>query len=330
MLKLLTIRERIKEVYGTKSRIIEPSLKFIITLISMIIINVNIGTLNILTNPVVVAVISCIGALLPKTLMVMMILVCTLLHIASVSVVSAAVVAVTFIIMYLLFFRFTSKHSYVLLAIPLLYMIKVPFVIPIILGLTATPIAIIPMTFGTLIYFYFNYFSTNIEQLLVSNQDEAITMMTNMAANVFKNPAFFYTVGTFAVVICLVYFVKRLSVDYSWIVSSISGGLLSTLAILIGCIIFDMSNVYSIPMVIIGGLFSTVIAWFVQMFAHSVDYTRTEYTQFEDDEYYYYVKAVPKIQVLPAEKSVKRINARKVSTASKGKSKALSRNKAKH
>ena len=33
--------------------------------------------------------------------------------------------------------------------------------------------------------------------------------------------------------------------------------------------------------------------------------------QFEDDEYYYYVKAVPKISVAKPEKTVKRINGRR-------------------
>lgn len=82
-------------------------------------------------------------------------------------------------------------------------------------------------------------------------------------------------------------------------------------------------------MVIIGGLLSTGVAWLAQMFLHSVDYVRTEYTQFEDDEYYYYVKAVPKIQVLPAEKSIKRINAQKVSTKTKANNKKSQNSEAK-
>ena len=39
----------------------------------------------------------------------------------------------------------------------------------------------------------------------------------------------------------------------------------------------------------------------------SVDYSRTENVQFEDDEYYYYVKAVPKVGVQMPEKQVKHI-----------------------
>ena len=319
MLKLLTLRERIKELYSTRNRFVDPIIRFFIVLVSMIIININIGAFALLKNPIVVVAVSLVGACLPKNLSVMMVLLLMVVHIFAISPMAAIVVFITYVIMYLLFFRFTSKQAYVLLATPLLFMIKLPFAMPIIAGLCSTPIAIIPVTFGTLIYFYLNYFSTNLTQLLAASQDEAISMMTGMAENVFKNPTFFYTVGTFAIAICLVYFVKRLTVDYSWVISSIAGGLLPTIAILIGCIIFDMSSVYSIPMVIIGGLLSTVVAWFTQMFIHSVDYVRTEYTQFEDDEYYYYVKAVPKIQVLPPEKSIKRINAQKVSTKSNNK-----------
>ena len=44
------------------------------------------------------------------------------------------------------------------------------------------------------------------------------------------------------------------------------------------------------------------------MFA--VDYSRTEHLQFEDDEYYYYIKAVPKVSLAAEEKTIKRINVR--------------------
>lgn len=321
MLKLLMIREKIKEIYSTKSVFIDPAIRFIATLISMLIINSQIGALAILKSPVVVLGIAAVGAVLTKKFMVMMILLCMVGHIYAIDALSALVVLVSYIIMYLLFFRFSSKYSYVLIAVPLLYFIKIPFLMPVLLGLMATLVAIIPMAFGTMIYFYLNYFSTNYDKLINMNSEEATDTIVNMINNVYKNPAFFYTVMVFALVIGLVYFVKRLSVDYSWLVSAISGGLLATLAILIGCNLFDMSSIYSMPMVIVGGLISTILAWLLQFFVHSVDYTRTEYTQFEDDEYYYYVKAVPKIQVVSAEKNIKRINARKVSAGTKNRDK---------
>ena len=52
-----------------------------------------------------------------------------------------------------------------------------------------------------------------------------------------------------------------------------------------------------------------IIGVIVQFFKTVVDYSRVENTQFEDDEYYYYVKAVPKIVMAKQQKSVRKINA---------------------
>ena len=38
-----------------------------------------------------------------------------------------------------------------------------------------------------------------------------------------------------------------------------------------------------------------IVGEILEFFLFHVDYKRTERLQFEDDEYYYYVKAVPKI-----------------------------------
>ena len=64
----------------------------------------------------------------------------------------------------------------------------------------------------------------------------------------------------------------------------------------------------SIGGVILGGLVSLALAFVLKFFVFSVDYTRTERLQFEDDEYYYYVKAVPKVTLSVPEKTVKKIS----------------------
>ena len=46
--------------------------------------------------------------------------------------------------------------------------------------------------------------------------------------------------------------------------------------------------------ILVGSIISCVIAFVIQFLFFNLDYSRTERLQFEDDEYYYYVKAVPK------------------------------------
>ena len=62
-----------------------------------------------------------------------------------------------------------------------------------------------------------------------------------------------------------------------------------------------------IVQVILGCMVSLVIALVLDFMILSVDYSRVEHTQFEDDEYYYYVTAVPKMHIPEQEKEIKRI-----------------------
>ena len=63
--------------------------------------------------------------------------------------------------------------------------------------------------------------------------------------------------------------------------------------------------------VIAGCIISLLIVLVLDFMTLSVDYSRVEHTQFEDDEYYYYVKAVPKAFVPVEDKLVKKINAKR-------------------
>ena len=61
----------------------------------------------------------------------------------------------------------------------------------------------------------------------------------------------------------------------------------------------------------VGIIIGTLLAVFLQFMKCAVDYSRTEYTQFEDDDYYYYVKAVPKMNIAAPDVKVQKINSTK-------------------
>ena len=60
--------------------------------------------------------------------------------------------------------------------------------------------------------------------------------------------------------------------------------------------------------VVTGSIIGILLSFVIQFFKGVVDYQRTEFLQFEDNEYYYYVKAVPKLYVSESNKNVKKIN----------------------
>ena len=78
------------------------------------------------------------------------------------------------------------------------------------------------------------------------------------------------------------------------------------LVVLIGDFRFGVP--VSVPELVVGMIGAVIASLIYQLFVFSVDYSRTEYTQFEDDDYYYYVKAVPKIAISRTDVKVQEIN----------------------
>lgn len=311
MMKLLVIREKFKSLYNVYGFYIDCVLKFLLALLSMITINGKVGFMTILKNPLVVIVISLVCAFIPKPMIAIVIVLCMLGHLSSLSLEVTALVFIVVVVMYLLFFRFCPKDSVVLLLMPVLFMLKVPYIMPIALGLVATPASIISVAFGTILYFIMNYIFVHTSELIEICSTEGLTAIGMIVNSVFKSKAMLFAILVFAITIIIVYCVRRMSIDNAFVIAVGSGGLVQLVTMLIGDLLIGMSEIATVPAIVLGGVVSVVVGYLLQFLIYSVDYSRTERTQFEDDEYYYYVKAVPKVKVVAPEVRVKRINARK-------------------
>jgi hypothetical protein len=93
-------------------------------------------------------------------------------------------------------------------------------------------------------------------------------------------------------VIVIVYAIRRLGFAHSFTVATLVGAVTYVFFIMLGNAVVETH--FNVSMIMIGAMFTVVIALIVQFFFLSVDYSRTETMEFEDDDYYYYVKAVPK------------------------------------
>ena len=132
--------------------------------------------------------------------------------------------------------------------------------------------------------------------------------LTAFAQQLFNNKEMWTAIIAFVICLLVVYSVRKLSVDNAWKIAIVSGALVYVIVVVIGIVTMHVDVPY--VAVIIGTIVSILLALVLEFFAFAVDYSRTENLQFEDDEYFYYVKAVPKVTVTAPEKTVKRINER--------------------
>jgi hypothetical protein len=64
---------------------------------------------------------------------------------------------------------------------------------------------------------------------------------------------------------------------------------------------------FGIGSVIIGSVISGIISYFIIFMIRPLNYAAVENVQFEDDDYYYYVRAVPKLKDLGSKVEIKHV-----------------------
>jgi hypothetical protein len=134
-----------------------------------------------------------------------------------------------------------------------------------------------------------------------------LTRFQLMVDQILTNRGMYVMMLAFATTLVLVYVIRRLSVAHNWKIAIGVGSIVEIAVILVGMTMLDVTaETLSMVSLILGILVSAMIALVLEFFLFSVDYSRTEHVQFEDDEYYYYVKAVPKLTVTPPQREVKR------------------------
>ncbi len=302
---LLVIREYIRNFYVKYEEYIIPLLKFLLALACLLMINGELGYMTQLNGIAVVLIVSLLCSFMPKNFLLFVAAGFVTLHLYEVSLECAAIALVIFLLLFLLYFRFSPKSSALVVITPMLFVLRVPYAAPILAGLLGNPFSAVTVACGVIVYYMISYKSANASMLGATETEAMVQRIRDILDGVIGNREMQIVVAAFAVTVILVYLVRRLSVDYAWTIAIISGVLLDIVILLVGDLIYEAS--FSIGGVLLGSIAAAVLAFLVQFFRFNLDYSRVEKVQFEDEEYYYYVKAVPKMAVSTPEKKVKKI-----------------------
>lgn len=302
----MEIKEQINRIYNKYEVFIVPVLKFLLALVSLLVINGQLGYMRRIDSTGIVLIVALLCSFLPGGFILVFAALFVLLHFYALAIEVALVGLCVFLVIALLFFRFSPKDSLVVLITPICFFLKIPYVMPICMGLVGTPASAVSVGCGVIVYYLVSFVSGNMTAISALDEAENTARLRMVIDALIDNRAMLVILAAFVVTTIVVYLIRRLSVDYSWTIAIVAGAMLDAVIVLIGDLVYD-TNV-SVFGVLLGSLVAALIAKAVQFFVFSVDYNRTEKVQFEDDEYYYYVKAVPKMTVAAPEKTVKKIN----------------------
>lgn len=309
MTSLVMAKQSLKRFYSKYEVFIQPVLKFFVALICLSIINSRLGYMTQLNSFAIVLMAALMCSFLPENFIVFISAIFTLLHVYKLSLECVLVVAALFIILFLFYFRFSPRDTIAVLLTPICFVLKIPYVMPIAAGLLGGPASAVSVGCGVVVYYVIDALVGGAGSISSMADEEMTTRLKYAIDTVLNNKPMLATVLAFAITIVIVYTIRQFRINYSWYIAIGVGALSDIVLMLVFDLIFS-TNV-SMGGMLLGTLFGILVGFVLTFLFFHVDYTRTEKLQFEDDEYVYYVKAVPKVTVTSSHKKIKKINTNK-------------------
>ncbi|MBR4343970.1 MAG: hypothetical protein IKP88_14950 [Lachnospiraceae bacterium] len=307
---LLEIREIILRAYQKIRIVVNPVVKFFFALLVFSSINSSLGFDPKFTKISIVVILSVISAITPGAVMVLLAMLLILLQVYSINLFVAVLLLFIFIILYALLLRFSPKQAIVAVAIPVLAKYNLHYAVPILMGSISNPIAILPTICGVVVYHLLDVVKVAATRDISRKIDDVVELYTDIFDAIIANKQMIMMIAVFAIVITVVWFIRRFAFDYSFEISLGAGVMTNILGFLLADLKYDVT--VSVGTLIIMSVISGAIAMICDYMKRVLDYTAVERVQFEDDDYYYYVKAVPKVNISLREMDIKHINRKAV------------------
>lgn len=308
MMTLLEIRGKIQAIYQKFSLIIVPLFKLIVGYFVFTQINTQIGYDARFTKTLVVLLMSLVSAITPWAMMVFLSLVLVLAHVYFASKFLALFVLAIFIVLYCFFLRFSSKQGLAAVLIPILAPFNLHFAVPMYLGLTQNPLSAFATVCGIVVYRMFAIIKSLTDIEVKMSMEDILQFYTDAVDAFLADKEMIALIAVFVVVIAAIYFIRKLPIDYSYEIALVAGMILNIVGLLVANLKIKLS--IGLGKAILMSILSAVIVLVMHLFKRILDYSAVERVQFEDDDYYYYVKAIPKVKVAEKTHKVKHISKR--------------------
>lgn len=308
---LIDFRNKIEDLYLKYPSAAGYVTRFAALFVALLVLRGNVGFNEILSNIFFVIVFSGICAFLPLRLMVLALAAYMTVQIFSLGAGLGVITCFLVLIIYFVYYRFDEKTGYVIIFLPVLCMLRLPLLIPLILAIVAPAASILAALLGLVLYYFLHYLHiyTAVFQG-VAGTDE-ITRMSMALSGLFGYREMWFTLVCMAAAFFVTWYLKKVNINQSHQMALCVGSGVYLILILASSLILGSITYSKLLWTVAGTLISLVLALFITGIIFPLDYSRTELLEFEDEEYKYYVRAVPKASISRESVRIKRIYSRK-------------------
>ncbi len=313
MTELLKVKDFLQRLYGKYDMIINYVIKFAAAFTAFMLIRGMTGYNELASNILMIVLLSAVCGFLPAGVTVLAGCALIIMQFYGLSVEYALITLAVLLIMLMVYYIFSPKTGWVLLLAPVLFMLRIPYAVPVIVGLTVGIAGIVPAFFGTYLYFCLLFCKEFAASSSMFGEGDLIQKIVFIMDNTIMNKEMLVMGIVFAATVVLVFIIRSLSIDHSRLIAVVTGTIVEAVLVIMSHVMMNLT--FNMVGLVIGCVAAVAIGIVLNFFVLSVDYSRTERVQFEDDDYYYYVKAVPKFNMAVTDIKIKKINSRADDTA---------------
>ena len=239
MTTLLVAKQYIKHFISKYEVYLKPLLKLILALTSLMLINGKIGYMHRLDSISIVLIAALMCSFMPMNFIVVVAAVFTVLHMYALSLECAVVTLVLLLVLFLLYFRFSPKDTIVVLLTPMSFILGIPYVMPLAMGLLGSPASAVSVGCGVIVTFFIRNIADGSSTFSAMEAEDMASRFRYIMDGFISNKGMILTIVAFTATIIIVYLIRRLSVDYAWTIAIIAGALADVMILLVGDLIFD-------------------------------------------------------------------------------------------
>ena len=157
MIGLWVFREKLKGFYARFDVFINPLIRFVFGLVVFHMLNGNLGAMARLNNGLVEVMMALVCSVLPYGVMVFLAGILLLAHVSSISLEMAIILLVLLLFILILYFGLQPRDSYLLLLTPIFFHLKIPYAIPILVGLSCGLSSAVTVCCGVMLFYVMQY-----------------------------------------------------------------------------------------------------------------------------------------------------------------------------
>ncbi len=306
MMALLLLKSKIKNFYEQYYQIVRRVIKFVLMFCSFMVVTNRLDFDPVLGNLWFLLLLAIFCGVTPDVVSITVTFVLICAEVWQVSLLLAVIFMLILLIYFLLFGRIEKEHGILVFAIPILFSIHLGYVVPFVVALFASPMLVPAMLMGLVLHFMMLGVSEFVlASARMTEGIDAFSGIRYILDYVVKNKEIIVVMVAFIVTYICVFLIRKMKAKNAMQISILVGTIALMAVMLLSNIILDLN--LEIWTLTCECLIAMVLAYIIQFFYISLDYHGTRKLQFEDDEYYYYVTAVPKMKVAVVDKTVTRI-----------------------